>query len=880
MHDENEDIIREFLIEAHESVDKLDRELLQLEKDPHNAKILNSIFRVIHTIKGTCGFLGFGKLEAITHVGESLLDSLRSEKLEMSDDIATALLELCDATRSILNAIETSRDEGPEAYTELAQRLQQLNQRPKTDVKQEASAEEPVAKIEKKKKNTSKKSSSSAENDPDLGTKENSTCAISSPADLSPGPDLDDLEAIFKAAQAEYQSSSDTPAETKIIEAGEEPATLDRADLVVGECQIDAASMEADGQIAPGIERSGAAVDISDGPIKKQLDEQQSTSTIEGGSMKSKKPEVNDSVIEQAAVVSGDSPKEKIEATSGDEAARSELAESSLRVDVSLLDQLMNLVGELVLARNQILQFTKTQSDASFISTSQHLNLITSELQEGVMKTRMQPIANVWNKFPRVVRDVSRGCGKEVRLEMEGKETDLDKTIIEAIKDPLTHLVRIAVDHGIELPEERKAAGKSAEGCLLLRAFHEGGHVLIEISDDGHGLNPAKLLAKAIEKGIVNKEQASQMSEQEILRLIFKPGFSTAEKVTNISGRGVGMDVVRSNIEKIGGNVDLSSKLGEGTTVKIKIPLTLAIVPALIVTTNEQRFAIPQVSLVELLRVQGEQIKKEIEEISGSKFYRLRGDLLPLVFLDQELKMKGLESSSADSSDQVISIVVVRADERMFGLVVDHVHDTEEIVVKPLSKQLKHIDVFAGATIMGDGRVALILDTLGLARRARIVEEMAERKSLSDSKLETAMETRSDNEALLLVQVGQSGRLAIPLKAVNRLEEFSAGDIEMAGDHQVVKYRGGIMTLVDLPLYFGQDSVNQAEFRPVIVYSQGDKNFGLVVDRILDIVADQVRVEDSCGKDGIVGSAIIQNQVTDLLDVNALLSATGQGSIC
>lgn len=861
MHDENEDIIREFLIEAHESVDRLDQELLQLEKDPHNAKILNSIFRIIHTIKGTCGFLGFSKLEAITHVGESLLDSLRSERLEMNDDIATALLELCDATRSILGAIETSRDEGPKAYTELAAKLQRLNQKTQSNVNKEDVNDLSTAPQDVQSQEDISDEKIAGPPASEVETDTDETEIVSSSASGSQTPEVDDLEAIFMAAQAEYQASNAACQETKIIKAeiASDSCQAGERDQV----QLESSPMMPDEQSQPQSEVVKANENIDGETI-----------------MESKTPKVKDSTKSADGEAIAKMTIDKAEAASSEEGSRSELAESSLRVDVALLDQLMNLVGELVLARNQILQFTKTQSDASFISTSQHLNLITSELQEGVMKTRMQPIANVWNKFPRVVRDVARGCGKEVRLEMEGKDTDLDKTIIEAIKDPLTHLVRNAVDHGIELPEERKSAGKTAEGCLLLRAFHEGGHVIIEISDDGHGLDPAKLLAKAIEKGILTKDQARQMSEQEILRLIFKPGFSTAEKVTNISGRGVGMDVVRSNIEKIGGNVDLASKLGEGTTVKIKIPLTLAIVPALIVTTNEQRFAIPQVSLVELLRVQGEQIDSEIEEISGNKFYRLRGDLLPLVFLREELKMRCKIEKDVQGAkeDQVISIVVVRADERMFGLVVDHVHDTEEIVVKPLSKQLKHIDVFAGATIMGDGRVALILDTLGLARRARIVEEMAERKSATESKTENAGDAKSDNEALLLVQVGQTGRLAIPLKAVNRLEEFSSKEMETAGDSQVVKYRGGIMPLVNLPQYFGQDSVNQAELKPVIVYSRGERNFGLIVDRILDIVADQVKVEGSNGKDGIVGSAIIQNQVTDLLDVNALLSASGQAS--
>ena len=409
------------------------------------------------------------------------------------------------------------------------------------------------------------------------------------------------------------------------------------------------------------------------------------------------------------------------------EARGSAVSDSTIRVDVGLLDKLMNLVGELVLARNQVLQFTSQSADSAFLATSQRLNLITTELQGSVMKTRMQPIGNVWSKLPRVVRDLAAACGKEVRLEMEGKETELDKTIIEAIKDPLTHIVRNSVDHGIERPETRVERRKPAEGCLKMRAYHEGGQVIIEITDDGGGIDCERVKQKALQRALITPEQAARMSDHEALYLIFLPGFSTAEKVTNVSGRGVGMDVVKTNIERIGGTVDLQSQPGKGTTLKIKIPLTLAIIPALIVTSGGDRFAIPQVSLLELVRLEVEQASQQIEFIHGAPVYRLRGQLLPFAYLNRELRLNDADDDGLKPSVEATTIVVLQADGHPFGLVVDEINDTEEIVVKPLGKQLKGVASFAGATIMGDGRVALILDVLGLAQRAGVVAEVRDR---------------------------------------------------------------------------------------------------------------------------------------------------------
>jgi chemotaxis protein histidine kinase CheA len=676
----------------------------------------------------------------------------------------------------------------------------------------------------------------------------------------------------------------------------------------------------------------------------------------------------------------------------------------------------MNLVGELVLARNQILQFSSTQQDTTFLNTTQRLNLITTELQEGVMKTRMQPIGNIWSKFPRVVRDLATACGKQIHIEMEGRETELDKTLIEAIKDPLTHLVRNAVDHGIEMPEKRVAAGKPAEGRLFLRAFHEGGQVNIEISDDGAGIDYERVKQKALEKGLITSDHAARMSDRELMNLIFLPGVSTAEKVTNVSGRGVGMDVVKTNIERISGCVDIQSRPGQGTTLKIKIPLTLAIIPALIVTSGGDRYAIPQVSLLELVRLEGAQARKGIEMIHGAPVYRLRGKLLPLAYLNQQIGVgeggngssppvpqrqaassgggsdvnaldfalahsdhllwksklrefpdgkgtmtvaqagsykdcalgkwlysSGLEDfgdvpgmqqlenlhqrfheavrevislkASGDTacserelarveslSEQIVSlltvleqqvagrnaanIVVLQADDRHFGLVVDEVNDTEEIVVKPLGKQLKGISTFAGATIMGDGRVALILDVLGLAQRANVLSEVRDR-GVGEKTTETEAR-HDDGESLLLLRGPDDGRMAMPLSLVARLEEFPRSSVETAEGRYVVQYRGQILRLIHLSSALPERREQSRSLKPsepgaedekiqVVVYTDQGRSVGLVVDRILDIAHAAVKTQKHTGRQGTLGSLVVQGRVTELVDVKAIIQASDPG---
>ena len=781
------EIIKEFLVESYENLDRLDQDLIALEKDPANRETLASVFRTIHTIKGTSGFLAFNQLEALTHVGENLLARLRDGQLALTAEITTALLSMVDAVRQMLASIENAGNEGTRNDQELSARLTALlDSKPPaaaagTEVKQKTSDPAPVA------------------------------------------------------------------AAAKLVPA--------LGDILVEDGKAKTADIhEALQQQNEGDPRHVGEILIEKGAIKAQ---------------------------------------DVVDALNTQQQARGQGAsDSSIRVDVGQLDRLMNRVGELVLLRNQIVQYTNSTEDSELLSTSQRLNLLTTELQESVMKTRMQPIGNIWSKFPRTVRDVAVACGKQVRIEMAGKETELDKTIIEAIKDPLTHLVRNAVDHGIEAPQVRQATGKSPEGLLSLRAFHEGGQVNIEISDDGAGLNYEKIRNKARQRGLITADQASRMTEREIANLIFLPGLSTAEKVSNVSGRGVGMDVVKTNIEKIGGTVDVQSKAGQGTTVRMKIPLTLAIIPALIVTSAGDRYAIPQVSLLELVRLEGEQARKGIELVNGAPVHRLRGRLLPLVYLNEELDVgvntvdnasspapRSTVSSSTEvpaNEMQSVNMIVLRADDRQFGLVVDEINDTEEIVVKPLSKQLKSINAYAGATIMGDGKVALILDILGLAQRANVVSELRESVVEKDA-ADGATAEQSKSNAVLLFQYGEQGRIAVDLSLVARLEEFPPESVEKAADQEVVQYRGQIMPLLRVSEVLESKRTaappKDQEALHVVVYADKGRSVGLVVDRILDIVDESFVIQLQSGRRGIVGSAVIQKRVTDILDVPGLIAA-------
>jgi two-component system chemotaxis sensor kinase CheA len=747
-----DEIVQEFVIESHENLDQLDRDLVALEQSPGSRELLSSIFRTIHTIKGTSGFLAFGRLESVAHVGENLLSRLRDGVQEMTPGTTDVLLAMVDVIRELLETIERTGAEGEVPVDTVVARV--------------------TAVIE--------------------GTSEPAPTA--EPAAEATAPTLVDVAATEKKPARKRAS---------------------RAKVATAEVEVEVTAVVAEPVAEVAVEVPTAV----------------------------------------AAVAA--------EAEPGEAPARRSATESSIRVDVDLLDSLMRLVGELVLTRNQVVRSAATQTDVALVRATQRLNLITTELQESVMKTRMQPIDNLWSKLPRVIRDLSNQLGKQVVLEMHGKETELDRTLLEAVKDPLTHLVRNAVDHGVETPEIRTAGGKPAIGVLGLKAYHEGGHVVVEVTDDGAGIDPEIIGRIAVKRGLVTTDQLDRMRREEILDLLFRPGFSTAAAVTNVSGRGVGMDVVRTNIEKIGGMVDVESAVGKGTTWRLTIPLTLAIVQALTVECAGERYAIPQVAVHELVSV--DTTGPGVEYVAGAPVYRLRGRLLPLVRMDDALGVGGRENTGP------IFLAVVQADGRRFGMVVDRVLNTEEIVVKPLSSRLKGAGVYAGATILGDGRVALILDVQALARRTQLAAEaVAAVEAETEAKVEG---TATDTVRLLVASVGDR-RVAVPLDSVTRLEDFPLSAVEHVGHREVVQYRGEIMPLVRLGRLLGSYDEAPGESLPVVVYSERGRSVALAVDRIVDIIDGNVDARSDLDDSGLIGSAVIQKKVTEMLDVRqAILAA-------
>lgn len=733
-----DELVREFLIESQDGLDRMERGLTELESRPGDAELLAEIFRAVHTIKGATGFLGFRRLETLAHAGENLLGMLRDGRMEAGSEVVTALLQLLDGLRSILRTIEEHGEEcGGDAETQDALLIGRLNA----------------------------------------------------------------LQAAT-AAGAEEPRGREPKGEWGCTAAVAEPESLPEPK-------------------APGASETGGEAGGSGG------------AAAQGAAAES----------ERAA---------------GVPAGAGSAAESTLRVDVKLLNRLMNLVGELVLTRNQVLQ--ATAADPRMTVLSRRLDMVTADLRESVMRARMQPVSSLFSKVPRLVRDLSQTLGRKVRLEFEGQDTELDKSLLEAIKDPLTHAVRNALDHGIEAPGERLANGKPEEGVLRLRAVQEGSHVLVEISDDGAGIAVESVRARAIERGLVSPERAASMAERELLQLVFLPGFSTAKQVTSVSGRGVGMDVVRTNVEKIGGKVELDSRPGRGTTLRLRIPMTLAIIPALIVRSLGQSFAVPQGALSELVHVAADETARVIEWMEDAPVYRLRGRLLPLVFLDRLL---GTAEREAGGREHFIA--VLDADGRRFGLVVDGLADPEEIVVKPLSPVLKHVGLYSGATVLGNAELALILDPGAIAGMAGIA--VAERGS---GEQQGGREHDAAKEMEYLVVEAGGRQAGVPLESVLRIEQLPSSRVEYADGHPVLNFGGRLLRVQDPGGRLGAAEEDASIL--VVVYSDGARQAGIVVDHVHDVARGSELVE--AGSDSVLpGLRLLRERVTGIFDVGEVPGA-------
>ncbi len=708
-----DDLLSDFLTETHEGLSAVDEALLRLERAPDDAPTLAEVFRQVHTIKGTCGFLGLSRLEKVAHAAETILGLYRDGSLKVTPEGITLIFAAVDAIRKIVVGLEQHGQE------------------------------------------------------PD-------------------GDDAPVIAALDAAARGESVALSSAPQ----------------------------AKAEAPVEAAPAAAPAPRALEA-----------------------------VTEAVQTESAT-----------------------AQQTIRVSVEVLEDLMTLVSELVLTRNQLMQLARVSSDSQISVPLQRLSHITSELQEGVMKTRMQPIGNAWAKLPRLVRDLANELGKKIDLEMRGADTELDRQVLELIKDPLTHMVRNSGDHGLEGPADRRAAGKPETGRILLNAYHQGGHIIIEIGDDGRGLPVDKIRAKVLAQGLTTEAELAQMSEHDVLRFIFRPGFSTAQQITSVSGRGVGMDVVKTNIERIGGTIELRSKEGRGTTFTIKIPLTLAIVSALIVQAGGERFAIPQIGVVELVRVGDEhEGNTRIEMIKDAPVLRLRDRLLPLVSLSSLLRLREAPVGGLKGY-----VVVMQVGANVFGIVVDRVFDTEEIVVKPVAPILRHITMFSGNTILGDGSVIMILDPNGVARGAGIT---AEDRVEDQQTMSVAVGIRSDSStSLLLFRAGDQTPKAVPLGLVARLEDIPVERIEMSGGTPVVQYRGQLMPMVPIAGHWEAPASGR---QAVLVFTEGQRSMGLMVDEILDVVEEPLLIQPGSDRLGYLGSAVIAERVTDVIDTVYWLSHAG-----
>ena len=825
-----DDLLSEFLVETSESLGTLDHKLVSLERNPNDSGSIAEIFRVVHTIKGTCGFLDLHRLEAVAHASEDLLRRFQNSPDSVTSERVTLILEGLDRIKAIVEGLSAIGTEPDGDNRDLIQRLEQ-----------EA---------------------------------------------LRAGEQQQNGQTAAAAPDSQKKQAREQARE----QAGEASAFADAA--------FQAASAQA------GSAQAGSGATDSALALAPQ------TEKVAGMGF----PAVDEAAFDITSPWQG--------AVAGLGAVGSTSVVTSLRVRLDLIEQLMDSVSELVLSRNQLLQMLRQNPSSEFSAPLQRLNQITTALQEGVMKTRMQPIQNAWSPLPRLVRDLAKTTGKKVRLEMRGEDTELDRQIIDMIRDPLIHLIRNAVDHGIETPDERDSQGKPEEGNITLKAYQEGGQILIEVHDDGRGIDHEKIRNKIVAQGMASASDAAGFTVSQLYRYLFLSGFSTADKVTEVSGRGVGMDVVKNNIDKIGGQIELNSTFGGGSQIRIKIPLTLAIVSVLIAKIADQRYAFPQTSVVELVSFR-ESADHRVSVLQGNLVLQLRDQLLPLLSVRHLFELSALlpaptsldktglaktnlasnaESSALASngslSDLVAEalsstpraapqvmpqreisqgevqqrllqeilqgpenyIVVMRVGTHQFGILVEDIQDTEEIVVKPLSESLRSTPFFSGNTILGDGRVVLIVDPNTLS------DEIGE--GVEDAELALARDEpqhlSESSVTLVMLDSGEGVKKVVPVSAINRLEHIDCARIEYPNAKASVLYNNSLMPVMRIEE--GRTLPTEGR-RPVLVLSDGEKWAGIVVEEVLDIINEPLHIEVAGGEKGVIGSAILLEQSVEVLDM-------------
>ncbi len=895
MSAENDALIESFVEEANEGLANIENDLLAIEEAGANIdhELVNTVFRCIHSIKGSSGFLGLKNIGTLAHEMENILNLIRNDELVPNSTIIDALLQSADALRDMINNIEQSNDVDISSHIELLKKA--LAGDSDNQVTSSASEEIPDRELDIELPNGDLAFMMIQQRDLVARQKQGNSIYIIE-ADLigeiqNKGlTPVDFLKEVYKVGEIidsyvgtaglnslETELPENLPFRILLASKLSQEELAEKLHIAKEHVYLIATPEQTGwGQNSEENTKTEQSDTLTDNALQTSTNSDDvkrndtSSEQIQSEETQSKQVQSvqkqSDSIQQKQDTQRDTKSSDKPEKSASKSVKTSHTQDTSVRVHVTLLDTLMTLAGELVLGRNQLLQIAHTKDTRNLETITAKIDQVTSELQEAIMQTRLQPVANVFNKFPRLIRDISNKLGKQCELTIEGKDVELDKTIIESIGDPLTHMIRNSMDHGIETPEERKAKGKNPVGMILLSASHQGGKVNIRVKDDGAGIDPEKLKQKAIEKGILTPEQAAEMNNRDAVNLIFHPGFSTAEKVTDVSGRGVGMDVVKTNIEKLGGSIEIETEVDKGTTFDIKLPLTLAIVPALIVHAARDRYAIPQVNVDELVRIKPSEIEEKIHRIKDIEVLRLRGSLLPLVRLSKVLEKETFDEETL--SKEALNIIVVESGSLRYGLIVDGLPDSEEIVVKPLGRHLKSCNCFAGATILGDGTIALILDIGGIAVKSNLNNATTEQIEKESTLTDTSSNCRL---TILLFTNAPHEQFGVPMNLISRIEKIRREQIDSVGGKPVLQYRGQSLPLIKLEECITADPMEKTEELFVLVFESYGKELGLIIPKLIDIRDVQVNFDDDTFLEpGVIGSTIINNKTTRMVDLYSL----------